>query len=82
MRKVRQEDRHIDLGVKFGKGERHLRVVEIRYVSNPDAGERLSRAIAILLNAAARYVPQPKIGTDTREKGKDGPTGDEGDFHR
>ena len=38
------------------KNNRCLRIVEIRYVSTPDADSRLSRAVDILLRSAAREL--------------------------
>jgi len=43
-----------------GKNTRCLCVVEIRYVRTPDADDRLSRAIDILLKAAAEANSQSK----------------------
>jgi hypothetical protein len=74
MGKFRPEEQHFDLRVKSsGKGEQRLRVVEIRYVPTPDAEERLSRIIDILLKAAARDTTQAEASTDTKKKEEDGP---------
>ena len=57
MAKVQPEDQHFDLRVKSSVKEgQRLRVVEIRYLRTPDADERLSRAIDILLKSAASNV--------------------------
>jgi len=55
MARFQPEDQHFDLRIKSSVKEgQRLRVVEIRYVRTPDADERLSRAINILLCSAAR----------------------------
>ena len=51
-----------------GKNTRCLRVVEISYVSTPDADERLSRAIEILLRSAARHATQTKEVPNTEKQ--------------
>jgi len=88
MAKVQPEDQHFDLRVKSSVKEgQRLRVVEIRYVRTPDAGERLSRAINILLCSAARHAAQSKEVPNTKKQdsprqvpAKDALTGgDEGD---
>lgn len=49
-----ENDNDFELRVKrVMKDRQRLRVVEIRYTPTPDADERLSRAIDILLGAAA-----------------------------
>jgi len=69
MAKFQPEDQHFDLRVKSsGKGEQRLRVVEIRYVPTPDAEERLSRAIEILLKAARSDTSHSKENTNTKKK--------------
>jgi len=69
MGKVRPEEQHFDLRVKSsGKGEQRLRVVEIRYVPTPEAEERLSRAIEILLKAAARDTSLSKGSINSKRK--------------
>ena len=51
-----------------GKNTRCLRVVEISYVRTPDADERLSRAIEILLRSAARHAIQAKEAPNTEKQ--------------
>lgn len=49
------QENDFDLRVRSSLREgRRLRIVEIRYVPTPNADERLSRAINILLGSAAR----------------------------
>ncbi len=51
-----------------GKNTRCLCVVEISYVRTPDADERLSRAIEILLRSAARHATQAKEVPNTEKQ--------------
>ena len=61
MSELPKSDNDFELGVKrVRKGRQWLRVVEIRYIPMPDADERLSRAIDILLRSAARDMSQSK----------------------
>jgi len=55
MEKRRESQEDFDLRVRSSQrdGER-VRVVEIRYTPTPDADERLSRALGILLRSEAR----------------------------
>ncbi len=76
MAKFQPEDQHFDLRVKSsGKEGQRLRVVEIRYVPTPEAEERLSRAIEILLKAGMRNTSQSKDGRDRQAPAKDALTG-------
>ena len=69
MAKFQLEDQHFDLRVKSSVKEwQRLRVVEIRYVRTPDADERLSRAIDILLRSAARHATQAKEVRNTEKQ--------------
>jgi len=69
MAKVQPEDQHFDLRVKSSVKEgQRLRVVQIRYVRTPDADERLSRAIDILLRSAARHAAQAKEVPNTEKQ--------------
>ena len=79
MAKVQPEDQHFDLRVKSSVKEgQRLRVVEIRYVRTPDADERLSRAIDILLRSAARHATQAKEiqNTEKQESPRQAPAKD------
>lgn len=76
------------LNVKSSVKEgRRLPVVEIRYVRTPDADDRLSRAIDILLHSAAGQATQAKkVPNSERQESprqapvRDAPTGgDESD---
>jgi hypothetical protein len=50
-----ENDNDFELRVKrVRKDRQRLRVVEIRYTPTPDADERLSRALGILLRSGAR----------------------------
>ena len=51
-----------------GKNTRRLRVVEIRYVRTPDADERLSRAIDILLCSVVRGTAKSEGSIDAKKK--------------
>jgi len=65
------------------KGER-LKVTGIQYAPAPDADDRVSRALGILLRSAARGTTE----SEDDIKGKKGPagdsltTGEEGDPHK
>ena len=61
MSELPKSDNDFELRVKrVRKDRQRLRVVEIRYIPMPDADERLSRAIDILLRSAARDMSQSK----------------------
>jgi len=61
MSELPKSDNDFELRVKrVRKGRQRLKVVEIRYISMPDADERLSRAVDILLRSAARDMSQSK----------------------
>ncbi len=47
--------------------QRQLRV-RIKYVSAPDAGDRIARAISILLRAVVRGMSPLEKNTDAREE--------------
>ena len=69
MAKFQPEDQHFDLRVKSSVKEgQRLRVVEIRYVRTPNADERLSKAIDILLRSAARHAIQAKEAPNTEKQ--------------
>ena len=69
MAKFQPEDQHFDLRVKSSVKEgQRLRVVEIRYVRTPDADERLSRAIDILLCSAARGAAKSEGSIDAKKE--------------
>ena len=69
MAKVQPEDQHFDLRVKSSMKEgQRLRVVEIRYVRTPDADERLSRAIDILLCSAVRGTAKSEGSIDAKKE--------------
>ena len=54
-KKGQEED--FDRRVKSSVKERQrLRITEIRYIPTPDAGERISRAVDILLRSAVREL--------------------------
>ncbi len=76
MAKSQPEDQHFDLRVKSsGKEGQRLRVVEIRYVPTPEAEERLSRAIEVLLKAGTRNISQPKDTKNHQAPAKDASIG-------
>ena len=55
MTELPENDNDFELRVKrVRKDRQRLRVVEIRYTPTPDADERLSRALGILLRSGAR----------------------------
>jgi hypothetical protein len=61
MSELPKSDNDFELRVKrVRKGRQRLKVVEIRYIFMPDADERLSRAVDILLRSAARDMSQSK----------------------
>jgi len=61
MSELPKSDNDFELRVKrVRKGRQRLKGVEIRYISMPDADERLSRAVDILLRSAARDMSQSK----------------------
>jgi len=61
MSELPKSDNDFELRVKrVRKGRQRLKVVEIRYIPMPDADERLSRAVDILVRSAARDVSQSK----------------------
>jgi len=69
MAKFQPEDQHFDLRVKSSVKEgQRLRVVEIRYVRTPDADERLSRAIDILLCSAVRGTAKSEGSIDAKKE--------------
>lgn len=69
MAKFQPEDQHFDLRVKSSVKEgQRLRVVEIRYVRTPDADERLSRALDILLRSAGRDLAISEGGIDAKKE--------------
>ena len=70
MAKVQPEDQHFDLRVKSSVKEgQRLRVVEIRYLRTPNADERLSRAIDILLCSAVRGTAKSEGSIDAKKEG-------------
>ena len=70
MEKRRESQEAFDLRIRSSQrdGER-VRVVEIRYVPTPDANERLSRAINILLGSAARGTAKSEGSIDAKKEG-------------
>lgn len=61
-----ENDNDFELRVKrVMKDRQRLRVVEIRYTPTPDADERLSRAIDILLRSAVR---EPEGSTNVEKE--------------
>lgn len=69
MSELPKSDNDFELRVKRGmKDRQRLRVVEIRYVPMPDADERLSHAIDILLRSAARKAAASEESIDTKKE--------------
>lgn len=64
-----ENDNDFELRVKrVMKDRQRLRVVEIRYVPTPDADERLSRALDILLRSAARKATVSEESTNAKKE--------------
>ena len=80
MEKRRESQEDFDLRVRSSQrdGER-VRVVEIRYTPTPDADERLSRALGILLRSGARTAATSEESINAKkeeEPAREGPAED------
>ena len=70
-----ENDNDFELRVKrVRKDRQRLRVVEIRYTPTPDADERLSRALGILLRSGARTATtsEESINAKKEEPAREG----------
>ena len=69
-----ENDNDFELRVKrVRKDRQRLRVVEIRYTPTPDADERLSRALGILLRSGARTATTSSEESINAKKGEEPP---------